>query len=83
MVNPDFTNNPKDAWLYLLTRKDRTVVEVSEVLVANDRALAQGFKRLSELTESETAALEQAKLEKHTKTVDTQLATQREENAKK
>jgi predicted transposase/invertase (TIGR01784 family) len=45
------------AWLYLLTREDRTEVEVTPELVANDAALAQAYLRLSQLSDDEEQRL--------------------------
>ncbi len=50
----DFRGKNLEAWLYLLTRKDRETVRVTNELVANDEAVAQGFYRVSHLTSHET-----------------------------
>jgi predicted transposase/invertase (TIGR01784 family) len=56
-LNLDFRNDPLSAWLYLLTREDRTEVEVTPELVANDAALAQAYLRLSQLSDDEEQRL--------------------------
>jgi predicted transposase/invertase (TIGR01784 family) len=54
----DFTENPLYAWLYFLTREDNEKVHVTEKLIANDDALADGYNRLCNLSEEEAKALE-------------------------
>ena len=58
----DFSNDPLGAWLFLITRDDKEEVRVTEQLVAKDRYLAEGFHRVSHLTDGEAEALHQGKM---------------------
>jgi predicted transposase/invertase (TIGR01784 family) len=53
----DFRGRPLEAWLYLMTRDDKEKVMVTQELVSEDDALAEGFHRLSHLTEAEAEGL--------------------------
>ncbi len=53
----DFTGRSLEAWLYLMTRKDCEIVQVTKELVANEDAVSQGFHRISHLKSHETASL--------------------------
>lgn len=54
----DFRGKPLDAWLYLMTREDKEKILVTNELVSDEEALAEGFHRISHLTDDEAESLQ-------------------------
>ena len=59
----DFNGSDLDAWLYLLTRGDCELVEVTDKLISGTNEIADAYHRLSSLTEREKNLLEMQKEE--------------------
>lgn len=58
----DFRDQPLDAWLYLMTREDEEQVRVTANMTNNDPALAEGFHRISHLSNDERESLHAGKM---------------------
>jgi hypothetical protein len=72
--------DPFNAWLHLLTRTDGEEVLVTPAVTANDKAIADGYKRLSSLSPKETKALELSK--KNSRDVSAGMSASKEEGMK-